>query len=121
MGLFSDAFPMFGYRKMGYVFIGLVVGIISCLIIAFSTKDTLPVESIVACFFGIQLFLSNIDLLTEAAYAEGIKAQPKHGPDMMSYVWGGMHISSLAAIVLSPMLMKIGLRIPYLVALVPIV
>jgi len=121
MGLFSDALPMGGYRKMGYVLMALLVGVISCICISTSSAETFPVEGIVACLFGLQLFLSNVDLLSEAAYAEGIKEQPKHGPDMMSYVWGGMHICSLGAIIMSPMLMKIGLRIPYVVALVPII
>ena len=48
MGIFSDLFPIFGYRKGPYVIIATVIGVLCHAIIALTTAETLPVNLAVA-------------------------------------------------------------------------
>jgi len=121
MGLLSDTVPIFGFRKLPYMLLAILVGFISCFLVAISSSATVPVQLFVASIFGLQFFMSNTDLLTEAAYAKQIRLKPKYGPDLMTFVWGGLHSCSLLAICIAPVAMGFGLRFPYFLCLVPIV
>merc|ERR1719181_1727318 len=52
----------------------------------------------VFCLVGMSLQASTCDLLTEAKYSEHIHAKPAHGPDLVTYVWGGVSVGNILAI-----------------------
>ena len=46
-------------------------------------------------FFVSFFQMSLCDLLVEAKYAEAVKENPRHGPDLITFVWGGMAVFGL--------------------------
>jgi len=121
MGLLSDAVPIFGYRKFPYMVFCSAVGLVSVIVVCVTNTETISVEAVVACFFCMQYFLSTTDLLSEAKYSEELKRKPENGPDLMSFVWGGMAFWSLLATAMAPALIKYGLRTSYWVCLFPMI
>eukprot|EP00391_Amoebophrya_sp_Ameob2_P012265 CAMPEP_0178996536 /NCGR_PEP_ID=MMETSP0795-20121207/8418_1 /TAXON_ID=88552 /ORGANISM="Amoebophrya sp., Strain Ameob2" /LENGTH=680 /DNA_ID=CAMNT_0020688927 /DNA_START=142 /DNA_END=2184 /DNA_ORIENTATION=- len=115
VGLLSDLVPIGGYNKRPYILIASVLGVFSMVCLAFVQ---VPVIVIVLLFFCIALQRSVCDLLTEAKYAEALKKKPQHGPDLMTFVWGGIEISGLIALLfVGPLVEAIGPRKPYLILL----
>lgn len=96
-GLVSDAVPIFGYQKAPYIVIVTVVAVMAHATIGFSPADALPIKHIVLCLLLGCMQVSVVDLLTEAKYAERIRERPDRGPDLMTYVWGGITLGNLAA------------------------
>jgi len=121
VGLLSDAFPIFGYRKMGYILISDFISILAAIPLGFVPLGYLPIEFLVACLFLLRVQMATTDLLTEAQYAEFIKVKPELGPDLMSFVWGGIQVASLLATVVAPALMNVSLRVPYMLCLIPMI
>jgi hypothetical protein len=52
------------------------------------------IDTTLFLFFCV-LQVAMCDLLTEAKYAEKLKADPENGPDLMSFVWGGIFVFQL--------------------------
>ncbi len=50
----------------------------------------LDVKFTTGLLFCIVFQAALCDLLTEAQYAEKLKANPESGPSLMSFVWGGL-------------------------------
>lgn len=115
VGLLSDLVPIGGYNKRPYILIASVLGVFSMVCLAFVH---VPVIVVVLLFFCIALQRSVCDLLTEAKYAEALKKKPQHGPDLMTFVWGGIEVSGLIALLfVGPLVEAIGPRKPYLILL----
>ncbi|CAD7925329.1 unnamed protein product [Amoebophrya sp. A120] len=111
-GLLSDLVPINGYNKRPYILGASFLGVTSMLFLAFLE---VPVTMIVMFFFCIALQRSVCDLLTEAKYAEALKKKPEHGPDLMTFVWGGIEMFGLIALMcVGPLVEWIGPRKPYL-------
>eukprot|EP00392_Amoebophrya_sp_AT5.2_P005391 g5400.t1 len=108
-GVLSDRFPLFGYRKNSYM--ALVTVVAMCAtgyvgvqgVLHYKQGDKadssplsafLPLHMAVFCYFLAYMQISVCDLLTEARYAEAMRAQPAHGPDLMTFVWGGISIGA---------------------------
>jgi hypothetical protein len=120
IGIVSDLFPLFGRRKAPYVIMASCIGVACCLTIGFSTKSSIGVSVVVLCLFGIQLQTSTTDLLTEATYSEHIQEKPALGPDLVSFVWGGITVGNMIAITtVSSMIVHFGPRYVYLACIVP--
>eukprot|EP00933_Yihiella_yeosuensis_P073573 TRINITY_DN82288_c0_g1_i1.p1 TRINITY_DN82288_c0_g1~~TRINITY_DN82288_c0_g1_i1.p1 ORF type:complete len:581 (+),score=107.14 TRINITY_DN82288_c0_g1_i1:192-1934(+) len=120
MGLLSDAFPIMGYNKAPYMLTASVFGMAGLMAIGSIPQDSLSVTAVVACLFAIQFQFSTVDLLSEAKYAEKIKANPEKGPALMTFVWFGMQAAGLVAILLiGPILQHTNVKVPFLIALVP--
>lgn len=96
-GLMSDALPIHGYRKAPYIIIVSVIAIAAHSAIGFSTEGTFPVRIVVLCLVLGCLQVSVVDLLSEARYAEEMRRRPEFGPDLMTFVWGGITAGSLIA------------------------
>lgn len=118
IGIVSDLFPIGGLNKAPYMFGSSVIGCAACVGIALVPTEHLPVIGIVICMLGLQLQIATNDLLTEARYAEEMQLNPRHGPDLVSYVWGGMMIGNIVAGVFAgPTIQYLGARIPFLICI----
>jgi hypothetical protein len=74
----------------------------------------------VLCLFGIQLQTSTTDLLTEATYSEHIQEKPALGPDLISFVWGGITVGNMIAITtVSALIVNFGPRHVFLACIFP--
>eukprot|EP00746_Dinoflagellata_sp_MGD_P076831 gnl/MRDRNA2_/MRDRNA2_30898_c0_seq1.p1 gnl/MRDRNA2_/MRDRNA2_30898_c0~~gnl/MRDRNA2_/MRDRNA2_30898_c0_seq1.p1 ORF type:complete len:561 (+),score=54.34 gnl/MRDRNA2_/MRDRNA2_30898_c0_seq1:95-1777(+) len=120
IGLWSDLFPIFGYHKAPYIVLSALMGGCACLAVGLVPQSLISVESVVLCLFAINLQCSTTDLLCEAKYAQKMRENPAHGPDLMSFVWGGLQASSLLAVVLVGRIMSHwGNHFPYVIAAIP--
>lgn len=120
IGLMSDCLPIRGYNKAPYILIASICGILSMTALARMPHESLRIEQVVTCLFFMQLMLSSCDLLTEAKYAEKMQSNPEKGPDLMTYVWFGLHGAGLmATLLIGPTLSHFGAKTPYLIALLP--
>jgi folate/biopterin transporter len=97
MGILSDTVPVFGYRKSPYIFLVTLLGVSGFLLVA-TSDESMPLVFVVAGLFLGNLHVSTCDLLTEAKYSERLKQEPTHGPDLVSYVWGGVTFGSFVAV-----------------------
>merc|ERR1719393_712232 len=90
----------------------------ACLHIGLDNSMTLRV--VVICLFVVSLQISTCDLLSEAKYAEKVKENPKHGPGLLTYVWFGMQVGGLVAVVASGFLIQdFGPRSCFLICALP--
>lgn len=99
IGLVSDVLPICGYNKSPYMLLTTVLGTIALACIAFLTEDTMSIRVAIICLFLAQLQMSTCDLLSEAKYAEKVREHPSHGPALLSYVWFGLQVGGLVAVV----------------------
>jgi len=120
LGLVSDVLPVCGYNKAPYMLITTLFGAVALILVGVNPNDSMTVRGLVICLFIISLQISTCDLLTEAKYAEKVKENPKHGPSLMTYVWFGMQVGGLVAVVASGFLIQdFGPRSPYLICVLP--
>jgi len=121
IGLISDNLPIRGYHKAPYMLIASLFGIGACASIGVVPHDHMSIGRLVVCLFLMQLQLSTCDLLTEAKYAEKMRAKPEQGPALMTFVWFGLQFAGLVAVALiGPVMKHFGNRIPFLMALIPL-
>jgi hypothetical protein len=116
----SDLVPIGGLHKAPYVIITSLLGVMCTAMIGFSTKDSMSVLTAVFCLFGMSLQASTCDLLSEAKYSEHLAVKPSFGPDLLTYVWGGISAGNIIAIALvGIMLSTMGPRAVFLASIVP--
>lgn len=97
IGIVSDSFPVYGLKKSPYMVITTVLAVVAFVIISSTSPAVISLRAVVVCFMMISLQLSCCDLLTEAKYAERMRERPEYGPELMSYVYGGVSIGYLLA------------------------
>jgi len=120
IGLVSDVVPIWGYNKAPYMLVTTLMGVLALFMIGTGSEDSMTIRGLVICLFVASLQVSTCDLLSEAKYAEKVKENPKHGPSMLTYVWFGMQVGSLVAVIASGFLIQdFGPRSPYLVCVLP--
>jgi len=96
-GLISDALPICGYRKAPYIMVTSLIAVLAHLIIGLDAERSLQVQVIVGCLLLGTMQVSVADLLTEAQYAAKIRQNPEQGPDLLTYVWGGITVGNFVA------------------------
>mmetsp|Transcript_6020 Transcript_6020/g.16425 ORF Transcript_6020/g.16425 Transcript_6020/m.16425 type:complete len:591 (-) Transcript_6020:111-1883(-) len=122
IGLVSDVMPIGGYNKAPYMLVVSVLGALSCILIGVLPQEMLSITTIIVFGFFFNLQVSTCDLLSEAKYAEKMQAAPAHGPALLTYVWFGMQVGGLFAIMASGAVIHyMGPKMPYLIATVPAV
>ena len=104
VGILSDSFPIFGYRKGPYIVLATSLGISGYAMIGWGAS--LSMKNVVFCLFCGNIHISVSDLLTEAAYSEKLRMNSKSGPDLVTYVWGGVTFGSLVAVLISGRLLE---------------
>lgn len=95
IGVLSDNFPIFGYKKRFYILIVSALGTLGFCTMGLAHNMSL--HYVVAAMTLISLQISACDLLTEAKYAEKLREKPDRGPELMSLLHGGMTITALCA------------------------
>jgi len=122
LGLVSDVCPIAGYHKGPYMLLTSLVGAVSFAYIGIVPQSGLPVTMLVVAMLFISLQMSTCDLLSEAKYAEKMQAAPAHGPALLTYVWFGMQVGGLLAILVSGAVIHYtGPKVPYLISTAPAV
>jgi hypothetical protein len=120
-GKLSDRVPILGYRKLPYMLLVTLGGIAGAAMVGFMPIPQTPADTIVLGIFMICLSVSINDLLTEAKYSELLNTKPKHGPDVVTFVWLGIFgWEFLGTLVQGPVLEHYGAQYLYLICLVPI-
>lgn len=120
IGIVSDLVPIRGYHKAPYVVVTSIIGVLCTAAIGFSTKDSMSVLTVVFCLFGMSLQGSTCDLLSEAKYSEHLAANPNFGPDLLTYVWGGVSAGNIIAIsFVGTLIATMGPRSVFLACVVP--
>lgn len=124
LGMVSDLFPIRGYNKKPYI-LGCTVIAVCCYIalgVGFQQGKGITGQGVTLLLFVMNLHCALLDLLSEAKYAEKLQEHPKEGPDLMSYVWGGIFFWQLISTVIAgEMIAHVGGQFCYLVALVPVI
>ena len=95
IGVVSDTFPIFGYKKSPYILLVSMLAMAGFFYVALSPADA-PLPAIVCGLICGTLQSSVVDLLTEAKYSEKMREHKEYGPDLVTYVWSGVAIGGLA-------------------------
>lgn len=115
-GLISDMFPIGGYKKQPYMLFFSVLGVASMLAIGILPQTLLSVTGLIICLMFAQTQFSVCDLLSEATYAERIQDCPRLGPSLVSYVWGGLSLMSMVAVLLSGCVIAESVRLVFVIS-----
>mmetsp|Transcript_2914 Transcript_2914/g.4276 ORF Transcript_2914/g.4276 Transcript_2914/m.4276 type:complete len:632 (+) Transcript_2914:51-1946(+) len=105
MGLASDSFRIFGYRKIPWIIISTPFAVVAYLMIGSAEVGTMSMEAVMACFVAMLTHLTFCNVLVDAKNSERIQETPKHGSDLISYstlgrtVWSGAAILSIGGTV----------------------
>ncbi|CAJ1357791.1 unnamed protein product [Effrenium voratum] len=111
-GLIADSMPIFGRIRTPYFGLNSIFGVVAFVMIAAVPTLSLPV--LLMMFFLAFTCIAWSDLLTEAVYSTHLRAKPEHGPDLISYVWGGIALGKLVSIsIVGELLENVGNRAPY--------
>lgn len=67
----------------------------------FLAQPLLTPVTLTVCFFVMFLQVAVSDLLVEATFSQRIRKAPRHGPSLVTFVWGGVFFWSLVSTVVS--------------------
>jgi len=107
IGMLSDYCPIFGYAKAPYIVFSALIGT-TALVTLGSAQHSLTIEKVVLLSFCVSFYISTVDLLTEATYAKSLRNKPSQGPNLISFVWGGMCIAGVFATLASGFIISHG-------------
>lgn len=119
-GLVSDYIPIFGLRKAPYIFLATIFAMVSYSVVGFSSAQSLPIQVVLVALLLGCAQVSVVDLLAEAAYSERIRESPEHGPELISFVWGGITVGGLfASATVGFVIEHLGAQAVYAVLVIP--
>jgi hypothetical protein len=81
---------------MPYILLATCLGVWSLIQLA-SLQEGLGINTIVVLLFMVTLYISTVDLLSEAVYAREMRAFPATGPAIVSFVWAGIDMAGALA------------------------
>ena len=118
IGAVSDALPLCGYHKRGYIAGACVVGMVSFALLASVSFGAGEAKVCAALFFLATAELAVVDLLCEGKYAEMMVKRPETGADLVTWVWLSYHVGTLIGSALTgPMADYVSPRAIFWVAL----
>eukprot|EP01044_Picomonas_judraskeda_P000293 COSAG03_NODE_12_length_22635_cov_7.308307_2_plen_219_part_00 len=118
IGGVSDALPLCGYHKRGYIGGVCVVGVVSFALLAAVSFGPDDAKVCAALFFLATAELAVVDLLCEGKYAEMMVKHPETGADLVTWVWLSYHVGTLIGSALTgPMADYVSPRAIFWVAL----
>ncbi|EER10709.1 conserved hypothetical protein [Perkinsus marinus ATCC 50983] len=98
MGLLSDCYPIFGYKRMPYLVGAAAIGIAGTLLAVLIVPSPSVVQyGIAGLFMMIFYWITCADLLSEAVYSRKVSEVPTEGPALVGYVTAGQKIVGLVA------------------------
>ncbi len=101
IGLLSDTVPIFGYHKKYYVVLVSILGTAAFAVLGF-VQLSAPFAAFLLLLCNLQV--ATVDLLVEGKYAEKMVEHPDSGSDLVSLVWGLIHVGAfVGSIVAGPM------------------
>jgi hypothetical protein len=119
IGMVSDIVPIQGYNKAPYILVSSILGVVGYAMVGFG-NESVAIQVTVMMMFLIALQASTCDLLTEAKYAESLNSNPQYGPDLMTYVWSGINVAGIIALIcVGWVISTFGPRMPYFIAIIP--
>jgi folate/biopterin transporter len=106
--MLCDGFAFLGYTKRWYMFASCVAGAVFALVYGLLPAKESSADT--ACAF---IFLScwgkaNVDILSEGHYSRLMRANPKPGPSLVSWIWVWVMAGSLIATVMNGPLADAG-------------
>jgi folate/biopterin transporter len=107
IGVVSDTFPVFGYKKAPYIMLVSLLAIAGFFYVGLS-PDGSPLPAIVCGLICGTLQISVVDLLTEAKYSEKMRDHTEYGPDLVTFVWSGVTIGGIAGTATVGLLLQYG-------------
>lgn len=107
IGVVSDTFPIFGYKKAPYIMMVSILAIAGFLYVGLSPKGS-PLPAIVCGLICGTLQISVVDLLTEAKYSEKMRDHTEYGPDLVTFVWSGVTIGGIVGTATVGLLLQYG-------------
>mmetsp|Transcript_21274 Transcript_21274/g.38828 ORF Transcript_21274/g.38828 Transcript_21274/m.38828 type:complete len:565 (-) Transcript_21274:9-1703(-) len=116
MGLVSDGFPIRGRRKAPYLALSTIAATFAYGFLGSTSNPQL--QAATGSFFMVYFQMALADLLVEAKYSEKVKMVPERGPDLITFVWGGIAVATLVSTVVAGALLEHkGPRACYVAAL----
>ncbi|KAF4674359.1 hypothetical protein FOL47_009381 [Perkinsus chesapeaki] len=107
IGLSSDCYPLFGYKRMPYVFGGSIIGLAGTLLaVLIVPSQSTVILGVIGLFMMIFYWIACCDLLSEAVYSRKISSSPANGPALVGYVTAGQKILGLVAGLLSGVIVQ---------------
>jgi len=100
MRLFSHCFPAvldMHAKKAPYIVFFSFLAVAACTTVGIGARHNLEVQAVVACLALGSVQVSVVGFLSEARYAAKIREHPERGPDLVTYVWGGITVGVNAA------------------------
>lgn len=117
LGVMSDGFPVFGYKKLPYIMATSVLGLCAAAALGTSASQ-MTVQVMVFCLVVVFLQVATADLLVEAKQSEHVKGASDLGPDFFLFTWLGITVGMIVAILVAgPIIQFYGPEMCYLVAL----
>ena len=95
IGAVSDAWPLGGYNKRGYIVGAAALGVASFALLAAAPFTPEQARICAALFFCASMELAVVDLLCEGKYAELMVKVPHSSSDLVTWVWGCYHLGTL--------------------------
>eukprot|EP00667_Euglena_gracilis_P003590 EG_transcript_3598 len=96
-GLLSDALVVAGYRRVPWILTTALLSTAAYVCISVGGRDLGPFV-LCGCFFFVRMQNAWTDLMVEAAYSEKMRAHPTHASDILTWVWGGIGIATVAGV-----------------------
>eukprot|EP01062_Namystynia_karyoxenos_P065277 TRINITY_DN5872_c0_g3_i2.p2 TRINITY_DN5872_c0_g3~~TRINITY_DN5872_c0_g3_i2.p2 ORF type:complete len:264 (+),score=83.27 TRINITY_DN5872_c0_g3_i2:108-899(+) len=115
IGIVSDAAPLGGFHKIPY----MVAATLAAVVAYFGLATAVPegVNAAAVLMWVVVMHVALCDLLTEAVYTARMRLSPALGPDLVSFVWGGIQGGTLvSAVTAGPLIQWYGARSCYAVA-----
>jgi hypothetical protein len=118
-GMISDLIPVAGYTRGPYIIMTTILAVGALCALGFG-QTNIPVVGTVLLMMVLNFHVSFSDLMMEAVYAKQIRERPAEGPDLISFIWGGLFVCGCVGTALSGTIIdSSGPFTLYLVALVP--
>mmetsp|Transcript_13456 Transcript_13456/g.36236 ORF Transcript_13456/g.36236 Transcript_13456/m.36236 type:complete len:558 (+) Transcript_13456:126-1799(+) len=116
IGFFSDAAPLFGYRKKPYIVMLTALAIPAYIVLGLGVVEGQSLT--VAALFFASLQVAGTTFLIDARQSEIATKHPGLGPELITFREMCMNSGMLlSALVVGPLIAFAGPRMPYLVAL----
>eukprot|EP00668_Euglena_longa_P017466 GGOE01021876.1.p1 GENE.GGOE01021876.1~~GGOE01021876.1.p1 ORF type:complete len:640 (-),score=180.93 GGOE01021876.1:225-2144(-) len=107
-GMISDTLVICKYRRSPWI---IITSVLACAgyITIFCVGRALGPAMLCLCFFLARMQNAWTDLMVEATYTEKMKYAPQHASDILTWVWSGIGVATVAGVLIAgPALDNLG-------------